>query len=341
VTDRLPFVDDHEHFVNGVLRLLAIDEREFDLWRQLGAQHEGEIVDRLAAGWRELRPQPPCTADASAPVSHGPRKCEGRLWHQAIGATPTVGFARSRDGQLAWLVRYDGGRWIRVTEPPVYEEAYFEGDRSSGGYDAYREEAGWRLEKASRQVRELRAATGIATGRVLDIGSGYGYFRVALGGAGYEHEGVEISEHGRLVAHELYGQNTHPGVLHDFWQSWPGRFDAVTAFDLIEHLADPTDFLVKVRHVLRRGGCLGLKTPNVNAPEADVFGPHYHSLKREHLVLFTPKSLTAVATDAGLELVETVTISHLLRGFVGRGTCVEWERQGRGADIVAWYRRPG
>lgn len=340
MSDRLPFDDDRDHLANGVLRLLALDEDQLERWCALAGRQNGPTVERLAAGWRELRPAPPTTVDASHAVSPGPGGCEGVLWHSAIAETPSVGFARSRDGRLAWLVQHDGDRWSWVTEPPAYEEQYFEGDRAAGGYGAYREEATWRLEKAARQVRELHAATGIAAGRVLDIGSGYGYFRVALEEAGYEHEGLEISEHGRAVAHELYGQHTHAGVLDDRWQSWPSRFDAVTAFDLIEHLSDPVDFLAKVRHVLRPGGCIGLKTPNIDAPEADVLGPHYHSLKREHLVLFSPESLTAAATAAGLELVETTTISHLLRGFVGRETCAEWERQGRGADIVAWYRRP-
>jgi len=95
-----------------------------------------------------------------------------------------------------------------------------------------------------------------------------------------------------------------------------------------------------VHHILRPGGSVGLKTPNVDAPEAEVFGPHYHSLKREHLVLFTPQSLTEAAAEAGLEPVDVATVSHLLRGFVGADTCAQWERAGRGADIVAWYRRP-
>ena len=336
----IAYRDDDDHFTNGVLRLLGLEQAEFDRWIELSEAQDGELLDALAAGWTALRPPPPLPdgAQLDAPVADGPGGRSGGLWQAAIGENPGVGFARSGDGRWAWLVEWDGSTWTRVLEPPAYEEEYFEGDREKGGYGAYADESGWRLEKAARQVRELRDATGLERGRVLDVGSGYGYFRVALAEAGFEHEGLEVSEHGRRVASESFGQETHAGELDDHWREWEGRFDALTAFDLIEHVADPTEFLAKAHHVLAPGGFVGLKTPNIEAPEADVFGPHYHSLKREHLVLFSPQSLTEAAGEAGFEPVHVSTVSHLLRGFVGDEVCREWERDCRGADIVAWYQ---
>ena len=340
MSSAIEFHDDEDHLVNGVLRLLDLDRDELERWRELSEAHEGTLLERLAVGWRELRPPPvPPEGSAAAGVDTGPAGEHGTLWHPALAESPDFGFARSDDGKLAWLVRFDGEQWTRESEPPEYEEGYFEGGREEGGYGGYREEAGWRLEKSARQVREMREATGLASGRVLDIGSGYGYFRVALGEAGFEHAGLEVSAHGRAVAAEAFGQETYGGLLSEHVDDWTGGFDALTAFDLIEHVADPVGFLREAGRVLRRGGFLGLKTPNVDAPEAQVFGPHYHSLKREHLVLFTPGSLAATAATAGFEPVEVSTVSHLLRGFAGDEQCRAWEREGRGADVVAWFRR--
>lgn len=339
----IEYRDDEDHHVNGVLRLLDLDRDQFSRWVELSEAQDGDLLDALRGGWAALRPAPapPAEARADAEVDSGPGGRTGELWHAAIAENPTVGFARSGDARWAWLVGWDGTRWARVDEPPAYEEDYFEGDRDKGGYGAYSEERVWRLEKAARQVRGLRSATGLERGRVLDIGSGYGYFRVALSKAGYEHEGLEVSDHARAIAREEFGQDTHAGQLEDYWKDWEGGYDVVTAFDLIEHVPDPTDFLIKLRQILRPGGFAGLKTPNIDAPEAEVFGPHYHSLKREHLVLFSPESLTDAARDAGLEPMEVSTVSHLLRGFVGEEACRRWEGQGRGADIVAWYRVTG
>lgn len=341
MTDPIAFHDDEDHLVNGVLRLLALDRSELERWITLSSEHDGDLLSRLAAGWSELRPAPPppAGADLAGPVGPGPGGRTGALWHGAIAETPAVGFASNADG-WAWLVAWDGAQWSWVDDPPVYEEEYFEGERGAGGYSAYRDEAGWRLEKARRQVQELRNATTLTAGRVLDVGSGYGYFRVALREAGFDDEGLEVSLHARTVGREAFGQETHAGFLEDHWDSWSERFDVVTGFDLIEHVSDPVAFLTKVRDVVRPGGFIGLKTPNVDAPEALVFGPSYHSLKREHLVLFSPASLTEAAGAAGLEPVDVTTVSHLLRGFAGDDGCRAWEAEGRGADIVAWYRRP-
>ena len=51
----------------------------------------------------------------------------------------------------------------------------------------------------------MRSLTGLTQGRVLDIGSGYGFFRVALRDAGYEQEGLEVSAFARAVAESSTG----------------------------------------------------------------------------------------------------------------------------------------
>jgi 2-polyprenyl-3-methyl-5-hydroxy-6-metoxy-1,4-benzoquinol methylase len=336
----LRYSDTADHFENGLLRLMNLSREEFDRWLELAADSgQADVLERLREGWALLRPRPP--APARGPVGPGPGGLEGRLWHAAIAETPSHGVVVSDAAHHGWLVRFDGERFVREVEPPPYEEEYFEGDKfQAGGYGDYTAQAGWRLEKAARQVRELREATGVGTGRVLDVGSGYGFFRVALGAAGYEHDGLEVSEVARLVAADSYGLQTYGGTLEEHWAAWESRYDGVTLFDLIEHLVDPGRFLAQVASVLRPGGVLGVKTPNLDCPEARVFGPHYHSLKREHLSFFSADSLTAAARAAGLEPMHVTTASHLLVGFVGPEQTRAWERELRGADLVAWYRRP-
>lgn len=336
----LSYSDSRDHFENALLRLMNLDRGAFERWLELAEQSEaGGVLDRLREGWEQLRPAPSPSASAG-PLGPGPRGLTGSVWHAAIAESPSHGVAMSRDASHGWLVHFTGSEFVRETEPPIYDEEYFEGDKlRAGGYGNYTAQAGWRLEKSARQIREMRERTGLMTGSVLDIGSGYGFFRVALGEAGYDHDGVEVSEHARLVASSSYGLSTYAGTLDEHWQDWATRYDAVTLFDLIEHLEDPVRFLRQVAHVLRPGGVVGVKTPNIDCPEAEVFGPYYHSLKREHLEFFSVRSLTAIAATAGLEPVNLATSSHLLVGFVGAEQTRRWELSNRGADIVAWYRR--
>lgn len=348
----LRYSDTADHFENGLLRLMNLSREEFDRWLELSApSHAPDVLERLHEGWKQLRPPPqptfaplpsgsqPPPGSAGAAVGPGPRGLEGHLWHAAIAETPSHGTAVSHDARHGWLVRWDGERFVPETQPPSYEKEYFEGDKlRAGGYGDYMAQSGWRLEKAARQVCELRERTGLRSGRVLDVGSGYGFFRVALGEAGYEHDGLEVSEFARRVASDAHGLSTYAGTLADHWEGWESRYDAVTLFDLIEHLDDPERFLERIAWVLRPGGFLGIKTPNLDCPEARVFGPHYHSLKREHLAFFSADSLTAAAARAGCQPVHVATTSHLLAGFVGQERTRMWEQELRGADLVAWYR---
>jgi 2-polyprenyl-3-methyl-5-hydroxy-6-metoxy-1,4-benzoquinol methylase len=128
-------------------------------------------------------------------------------------------------------------------------------------------------------------------------------------------------------------------MLADHLGAWRDRYDLITLWDMIEHVAAPGDFLGAVASCLRPGGLLGIKTPNLDCPEAEVFGPHYHSLKREHLVYFTADGLRAAAADQGLDVVEISSISHLLAGFVGASTTADWASSLRGADLLAYFRR--
>jgi 2-polyprenyl-3-methyl-5-hydroxy-6-metoxy-1,4-benzoquinol methylase len=330
------FTDTIDHFENAVLRLLGVTRAEFVGWLAFSEESKAEeTTERLAHGFARLRPMPAVERDGA--VALGPDALAGELLHPSISESPDFGVARAHDGSIGWLVRHESRGFVREITPPTYEEEYFEG-ATRAGYGSYTAQASWRLEKAARQLREIREATSLAPARALDVGSGYGFFRAALGEAEIENDGVEISAHARAVARELYQQETLGGVLSDHAASMRGRYDLVTLWDVIEHVPDPNALLLEVASCLRPGGVVALRTPNLDCPEAEIFGPHYHSYKREHLVYFTPASIARVAAAADLDVVRIATSSHLLAGFVGDEAVRGWSQSGRGADITAFLR---
>jgi SAM-dependent methyltransferase len=345
---RVSYRDSRDHFENGLLRLLNMDVAGFERWLALADQEDAaaDPLTALGRAFQRLRPLP-APSDAlpiGATADPGPAGEPGAIWQPRIAESPAFGVARAADGGLGWLVRPDAGagRWVREVQPPEYEEAYFEGDPTqAGGYGDYAAQQGWRLEKAQRQVRELRALGALGAGaRALDVGSGYGFFRKALELAGVAHDGLEISAHARAVAKRLYGFDTAGDDLAARRGDWAERFDLISLWDMIEHVAAPAALLGDVAACLRPGGMVAIKTPNLDCPEAELFGPHYHSLKREHLVYFAASGLSAAAAQAGLEPVRISSASHLLLGFVGREQTAAWGEARRGADLVALFRRP-
>jgi 2-polyprenyl-3-methyl-5-hydroxy-6-metoxy-1,4-benzoquinol methylase len=359
---RLTYRDSRDHFENGLLRLLRLDVDAFQAWLAAADQEgvgdqetdedndndndndrrendgagglDSDLLNALGHAFQRLRPLAPGLPLAGAPatVEPGPDGEIGSLWQPRIAESPAFGVARSLEGGVGWLVKSAApGGWQREREPPGYEEAYFEGDPlQSGGYGDYAAQQGWRLEKARRQLRELS----------LDVGSGYGFFRKAAAETGMVADGLEISAHARAVASRLYGLETASGSLADHAADWQARYDLITLWDMLEHVAAPRAFLAQIASCLRPGGTLAIKTPNLDCPEAAIFGPHYHSLKREHLVYFTPSGIAGAARAAGLEPVHVSSTSHLLVGFVGRDQTQRWAADLRGADLTIYLRRP-
>ncbi len=336
------YEDSVDHFENGVLRLLGLDREAFAHWLAVSEGQQGnDVLEKLGHGFARLSPLARTETLHTAEVEAGPHGERGAIWHPTIAENRDYGVARSLDGDIGWLIQLSGDVWRRETEAPEYEEAYFEGNRNqAGGYGEYGAQQDWRLEKAARQVRELSEATGLQRGSVLDVGSGYGYFQKALSDAGFEQGGLELSRHAREAAKARFGFDSLDGTLDSHAAELAGRYDALTLWDVIEHVPDPVALLVTAAGCLRPGGFIALKTPNIRCPEARVFGPHYHSLKREHLVYFTPQSLTRAAERAGLEVQRITSVSHLLVGFLGAERTRELSAQNEGADLIAYLQKP-
>lgn len=336
--NKIIYSDTEDHFENGFLRLMKMSREKFDEWLALSESFGSMMPFNIANGFSRLfcSKSPP----GNFPIDNGPNGEHGKLKHFSIAENPDFGIAISKDNEIGWLVQLKEDRYVRVTEPPIYEESYFEGDLSAGGYADYAAQETWRLEKSNRQVKEMIEITGLQSGYVLDLGSGYGYFRKALDDAGFKHEGIEISRHANAVSNKLYGFNSYDGILSDHLDKFTNSFDVVVLSDVIEHVADPIAFLKEINMVLKPGGFVIIKTPNLDCPEEIMFLNYYHSFKREHLVYFTNNSLLDYASQAGLDPFKSISVSHLLVGFAGKEKTNKWASELKGADLIVYVRKP-
>ena len=72
----------------------------------------------------------------------------------------------------------------------------------------------------------------------------------------------------------------------------PNTFDAITCFDVLEHMHHPREVLVKVREWLKPGGVFYTFLPNIDSAESRIFRSYWCGLELpRHLYHFSPSSL--------------------------------------------------
>ncbi len=98
-------------------------------------------------------------------------------------------------------------------------------------------------------------------GDLLDVGCGRGEFLAAAAEAGHRVLGLD---HDRAMLAEAQELPVREGDALDFLQSTPDRYDSITAFHVIEHLAvREAEALIRLAaDRLRPGGRLIIATPN-------------------------------------------------------------------------------
>jgi 2-polyprenyl-3-methyl-5-hydroxy-6-metoxy-1,4-benzoquinol methylase len=83
--------------------------------------------------------------------------------------------------------------------------------------------------------------------------------------------------------------------------------DMVVAFEVIEHLFEPSAFIQEMAQLLSPGGLLVLTCPNVKGFDVSLLNENACSVDPRHLNLFTPQSLAYLLTNTGFRVVESAT----------------------------------
>jgi SAM-dependent methyltransferase len=151
------------------------------------------------------------------------------------------------------------------------------------------------------------------SGRLLDIGCGFGDFVALMQTKGWRAAGLDPSENA-VAAATRKGIPVSRGTLEAF-DAPAGTFDAITMFYVLEHLPDPMGALKKAYDLLLPGGTLVARVPHTT-PIVRMLSPFGMGASLYdapyHLYDFPPSVLGEMLRKAGFIEVRT---------FPGRPTC--------------------
>jgi SAM-dependent methyltransferase len=159
-----------------------------------------------------------------------------------------------------------------------------------------------------------------APGDLLDVGTHCGFFLRKARARGWRVLGLEPSPSSAQLAREQFGLDVKTATLEDAHLP-DASFDVVTLVDVFEHVGAPRPLLAEVRRVLRPGGRVFVKVPNVRY----VLLKH-HTLRRvpgllddvfdarEHLVYYSDATLASILRTCGFGVELLATPSPIQAG---------------------------
>jgi 2-polyprenyl-3-methyl-5-hydroxy-6-metoxy-1,4-benzoquinol methylase len=262
-----------------------------------------------------------CGTRHSAMLARNPAEAQN-LTQSAIGAgTPCVvcnGVVHDefikRTGYRICRCRSCGLRFLhpQPTADEIqefYSKEYFgSGDSAVRGYDAYVADAD--NHRATFRKRLGQMPSPKRGDRLLDVGAAAGYFVEQAVLAGWQAEGIEPSEWAARYAQEQLRQSIRHGWLED--AHYPASaFDAVTMWEVIEHVRDPRSLLLEVARILRPDGHLVLSTPDSGSQVARVFGRRWLGWSKvpEHLYFFDRANLSRLLEESGFRVTHWSYVS--------------------------------
>lgn len=176
----------------------------------------------------------------------------------------------------------------------------YDADYSRG----YIDKAERKLARCRRWVARVARMRGGAHGRWLDVGCSAGFVLAAAREAGFEVFGVELEAAAVAFAQQsLSLPNVVCGTLEA--QAYPADFfDVISLYDVIEHVPDLNRTAAELARILKPGGVLEIRTPDVAHWSRPRNLAGWKEIKpSEHLYYFSPDTLTRLLGQHGLRPV--------------------------------------
>ena len=182
----------------------------------------------------------------------------------------------------------------------LYNQAYFESHYAEE-LKPESEKMSRRLKQESHRLRFFRPFK--KKGRVLDIGSGRGFFLLACRRQGYKVEGIDVSADAAGYVASTLNIPVHVGRIGRIPLP-DASYDVITFWHSLEHTVDPDLCLTMASRWLKNDGILVIDVPNHEGYDARRTWSGWSQWDLPfHFYHFTPGSLKALLDKHGFKIV--------------------------------------
>jgi 2-polyprenyl-3-methyl-5-hydroxy-6-metoxy-1,4-benzoquinol methylase len=226
---------------------------------------------------------------------------------------PTCGSADARhelDKDHMRLVRCAACDLVYVS--PTFDDAHYKKVYASQEYQEIVRDLGirshaYRVERfGGERVGLMAQHLSMPAPRYLDVGCSTGFVVEAARDAGWQAVGTDLNpsavEFGRSRGLDLRTVAVEDAGFDE------GSFDAVSLFDVLEHLLAPVRTLRACTRLLRPGGIVFLYVPNYDSASRLLMGKDAHFIwPTHHLNYYTPATIRDLMSREGLDTVYVAT----------------------------------
>lgn len=166
------------------------------------------------------------------------------------------------------------------------------------------------------RLREMRRFGDMENGRLLDVGCGKGRFIAHAFQQGWQAEGTDV------IQGQVDTAQSRSDLKISFGEIWEigykaNSFDVITAWHVLEHLAQPHKVVGEIARILQKDGLFICEVPHQASWQAKIGKGLWFQLDvPRHLLHYNLPALQHLLNEHHLEIVHVSTFSPEL-GFFG------------------------
>lgn len=187
----------------------------------------------------------------------------------------------------------------------LYNQDYFLSNQPLElGYQNYFDEQQNLEKEANYYLNIINRYVPLKDTNLYEVGCAFGFFLNQAKKRGMKVSGVEISKFAAGIARKKFKLDV---TTESFLKmSLVKKYDVIVMFTTLEHLTDPTGYLVKASKLLNKNGLLFLSVPDAGSVLAKFTGkswPGFQKIK-EHNYFFTQSSISNLLNKSHFTIVK-------------------------------------